>query len=49
MVTKIYTFLRMTWAWMPVEFIVALTALICFKFADSVLGLVDRAWRIIGR
>lgn len=49
MVVKLVTFIKMTWTWMPIEFISAIGALVCFKFADSALGLVDRAWRIIGR
>lgn len=49
MVLKLVNFMKMTWAWMPTEFIVAISALVCFKFADSFMGIVDRAWRIIGR
>lgn len=49
MVAKIYKFIMDCWSWIPSYLVVCLTALVCFKFGDSILGLVDRAWRIIGR
>lgn len=49
MVAKLLDFINMSWQWLPINFVGALTALICFKFADSMLGIIDRAWRILGR
>ena len=49
MVSKIYEFIQACWSWMPVSFVVMLTTLICIKFGDSLLGIIDRAWRILGR
>ena len=49
MVAKIYKFIMECWSWLPAAWITCITVLVCFKFGDSVLGLVDRAWRVFGK
>ena len=49
MVTKVYAFITDCWGWMPVTCIGMISLAICIKFGDSVLGMLDRAYRLIGR
>lgn len=49
MVVKIYNFISSCWGWIPLEVYGMFAAFILVTFGDSVLGLVDRVWRIVGR
>lgn len=49
MVTTMFTFIKNCWNWIPIEIYGLFTTFILIAFGDSVLGLVDRAWRVFGR
>lgn len=49
MVTTVVNWIFACLGWIPVQVLGMLILLILIKFADSVLGLWDRAMRIIGR
>ena len=49
MVHAMYNFISNCWGWIPAEVYGLLGVFILITFGDSVLGLVDRGWRILGR
>lgn len=49
MVQGLYTFLYNCWSWIPVEVYALFTVFILITFGDCILGLLDRAWRVLGR
>lgn len=49
MVQEFFDFIRLCWSWIPTEFIIMVSILICIYCSDAVLGILDRGWRIIGR
>lgn len=49
MVQNLYSFIVNCWSWIPVEIYAMFTIFILITFGDSLLGLLDRTWRIIGR
>ena len=49
MARVMYNFISNCWGWIPTQVFGLLAAFILIAFGDSVLGLVDRAWRVIGK
>lgn len=49
MADYIVDFIRLSLSWLPANFFSIFVVLIGIKFADSILGVVHRAWGVIGR
>lgn len=47
--SNLYNFIVGSFRWIPVSFVTMLGLLVMVRFGDSVMGLLDRAWRLIGR
>lgn len=42
-------FIKLCLSWLPDSFFSIFVVLIGIKFADSILGVVHRAWGVVGR
>lgn len=49
MADYIVDFIRLSLSWLPSGFFAIFVALIGIKFADSILGVINRAWKVVGR
>lgn len=49
MVEKIYAFVNGCWSWIPVGVSAMFATLIFIRFGRSVLGIIDKGWRLLGR
>ena len=49
MARLLYNFVSSCWAWIPTEVFALFGVFVLITFGDSVLGLIDRGWRILGR
>lgn len=49
MAAQLYNFIYNCWSWIPLEVYGMFAVFVLITFGDSVLGLVDRVWRIVGR
>lgn len=45
----LYNFITNCLAWIPAEIYALFGVFVLITFGDSLLGLVDRGWRVIGR
>lgn len=49
MVEDLYNFIINCWSWIPLKVMGMFGVFIFLTFADSVFGLIDRGWRVLGR
>lgn len=42
-------YIRLALSWLPRSFYLLLSVLICIRFGDSLLGIINRAWKLLGR
>lgn len=49
MVNTIYSYIHNCMMFLPQPWNVALIGMLGFVFADGLIGIIDRAWRVIGR
>ena len=49
MAIKLVRFISTAWAWMPIQFTLMIGMCVLIKFGDSLFGIIDRAWKVIGR
>lgn len=49
MADYIIDFVNLSLSWLPSSFFSIFVALIGIKFADSILGVINRAWKVVGR
>lgn len=45
----VYNYIYMCLAWLPASFYALFTCLIFIRFGDSFLGIINRAWKLVGR
>lgn len=48
-VDLVYKYIRVCLSWLPSSFYVLFTGLVFIRFGDSILGIVNRAWKLVGR
>lgn len=48
-VTKLFQYIDLSISWLPREFALLAAGLVFIKFADALLGVIHRAWAILGR
>ena len=45
----IYKYIDTCLKWLPTEFYLIFLGLVSIRFADTLLGIVNRAWKAVGR
>lgn len=45
----LFNYIKLCLSWLPTSFYMIFTALVFVKFGDSLLGVITRAWKVIGR
>lgn len=48
-VELLYHYIRLSLSWLPTSCYFLLTVLIFIRFGDSLLGIINRAWKLLGR
>ena len=49
MFAQFIAFFSLIWGWLPGVFCSMLLIIVFIRCADSIVGIIDRAWRLIGR
>ena len=47
--SKLTAFINACWGWIPLGVVAMFSTLIFIRFGKSVLGLIDKGWRLLGR
>lgn len=48
-VDKLFNYIQLCLSWLPPSFYAIFGALVAVKFGDALLGVITRAWKVLGR